>query len=245
METYIDRKKMQLMAATLRQSCKTFKKRRDWFIRVKVPDTHLKECFQTHLDFPNHRNQFPIEPPKAEAYQIAIEGDNESNYHIQAVVRFQQGTHKNDVLIKQSIKTFFSNFKESFQARGIKIPNTYYSCVRIRENAIRALAYNYKEDSQPIEKNIDPRDVALAKKLSHGKDLRQLSKRLETIKEDYYTNKITAYTLTCKILALKADFNQSIYVNRIEAEVRYIMIRHHPEYAKLWASEIVDKITGN
>ena len=37
METYIDRKKMQLVAATVRKSCKTFTKRKDWFIRIKVP----------------------------------------------------------------------------------------------------------------------------------------------------------------------------------------------------------------
>lgn len=128
---------------------------------------------------------------------------------------------------------------------NIKKISTFYSCVRIRENALRAMAYNYKEDTQVLEYNLNEEDVKIAKMLSHGKDLRQLSKKLEDLKEKYFKNIILTHELTTKILLLKAEFNQSIYINRIEAQVRYIMIKKYPVYAKSWATQIIDKIKGN
>ena len=232
METYIDRKKMQLVAATVRKSCKTFTKRKDWFIRIKVPlyqtDAYVfKDVITQHLD------KF-----EAQSYQVALEGSNETDHHIQMCVKWR---NKNEKEIKQWVRNQYDLMIKSYDI-NIKKISTFYSCVRIRENALRAMAYNYKEDSHVIEKNVDATDIEIAKMLSHGKDLRQLSKRLEDLKERYFKNYILTNELTEKIILLKAEFNQSIYINRIEAMVRYIMIKKHPVYAKTWASQIVEKI---
>lgn len=233
METFIDRKKMQLIAATVRKSCKTFTKRQDWFIRLKAP-LYPAQVQRMKIHLKERLIKF-----NATAFQIALEGNNESTYHFQMVVK--TGNKEKDLRkwCKEIYEEMIGAFEEPL--RNIRIAS-FYSCVRIRENALRALAYNYKEDSQPIEYNIHEDDIKVAKMLSHGKDLRQLSKKLEEIKEDYYKNKLTSQMMTEKILLLKAEFNQSIYINRIEAQVRYIMIRKYPVYAKTWAKEIVDKI---
>lgn len=227
METFIDRKKMQLIASSCRKSCKTFTKRSDWFIRIKVNHPIAKTNFISWL---THRE-------KAESYQVALEGDNETNWHVQAVVKFRSPW--------KDTKSYLStDLKEWYKTSIDKNPKlkTYYSCVRIRENPIRALAYNMKEDREVVHFSIKEEDIELAKMLSHGKDLRQLSKKLESLKERYFKNHILSHELTEKIILLKAEFNQSIYINRIEAMVRYIMIKKHPVYAKTWATRILERI---
>lgn len=232
METFIDRKKMQLIAASCRKSCKTFKKRQDWFIRIKTPLPPLtaRSMKQEISD--------KLSICKAVSWQICLEGTNETDHHIQMCVKFSE---KNPDIIKQWSRTIYDEMISKNQLNVKKI-STFYSCVRIRENAIRAMAYNYKEDTHVLEFNCDEEDVKIAKMLSHGKDLRQLSKKMEDLKEKYYRNEILDKELTEKIILLKGEFNQDIYINRIEAQVRYMMIRKHPVYAKTWASQIIDKI---
>ncbi|AXH76739.1 MAG: putative replicase [Cressdnaviricota sp.] len=233
METFIDRKKMQLIAATVRKSCKTFTKRKDWFVRIKAPITPC-QALRMKTWLKDELLKF-----EAESFQIALEGTNETDYHFQMCVK--TGKKEKDLRkwCKETYETMVGSFEEPL--KNIRIAS-FYSCVRIRENALRAMAYNYKEDRSPIEHNISEQDIEIAKMLSHGKDLRQLSKKLEDLKERYFKNYILDFELTQRIILLKAEFNQNIYINRIEAMVRYIMIKKHPVYAKTWASQIVAKI---
>jgi hypothetical protein len=93
-----------------------------------------------------------------------------------------------------------------------------------------------------VEKNVDPEDIEVAKKLSHGKSTKQFVKQMELIKEKYYRNDLTTKGLVTAILLLKADYNQNIYMNHIEAQVRYIMIRKDRRSAESMASAIVERI---
>lgn len=219
MNKFLKDNKIHMMADHVRQSCKTFKKREDYFVRIKC---NKKDEFADYLE------------DISDAYQVALEGDNETNYHIQCVIKFHEKNREN---IKIGIKKWYIN-----NVHKPKI-NTYYSCTVIRENAIRVLAYNFKEDRIPLMKNVNKEDIKLAKMLSHGKDLRQLAKRLEKIKEDYFKSSVyPIHKLVTNILILKADFNQCIYMNRIEAEVRYIMIKKNKYNACRFAHQICDKI---
>lgn len=240
METFIDRKKMQLVAATVRKRCKTFTKRKDWFIRIKVPLPPLEAKVMKEVLHHKLLNQYKF-GVEALSWQICLEGSNKTDHHIQMCVKYKKNNEK---VIKKHVRDWYDWMIEKYNINVKKI-NTFYSCVRIRENALRAMAYNYKEDEDTVDWKLDKKDVEIAKMLSHGKDLRQLSKQLEDLKESYFKNEITNKTLTKKILLLKSKFNQSIYINRIEAMVRYIMIKKDPIYADLWAQEIIDKITGN
>lgn len=203
------------VAETTRKRCKTFRKQKDYFIRIKG---NFKEEFVKWLD------------SVADAYQVALEGDNETNWHIQAVVKF-----KDQLEVRESVQGWIKSIVK-------KHGNAAYSCVKCRENPIRAMAYNYKEDSQVVEKNVNEEDIEVAKKLSHGKDTKQYVKRMELIKERYYRNELTTKGLIKAILLLKADFNQNIYMNHIEAQVRYIMIRKDSKYVDKLADTLYDKL---
>lgn len=204
------------VAETTRRRCKTFRKQKDYFIRIKGK---FKEEFAKWLD------------SVADAYQVALEGDNETNWHIQAVVKFKESV----INVRDAIKEWLKTISE-------KVGNAAYSCKQCRENPIRAMAYNYKEDTQVIEKNVDPSDIEVAKKLSHGKDTKQFVKQMEIIKEKYYRNELSTVGLIKNILLLKADFNQNIYMNHVEAQVRYIMIRKDKLYATKMAEAIYERI---
>jgi hypothetical protein len=204
------------VAETTRRRCRTFQKQKDYFIRIKGK---FKEEFIKWLD------------SVADAYQVALEGDNETNWHIQAVVKF-----------KEAVKDVRKTIKEWLKSITEKVGNAAYSCVKCRENPIRAMAYNYKEDNEVVEKNVDPEDIEVAKKLSHGKSTKQFVKQMELIKEKYYRNELTTKGLVTDILLLKADYNQNIYMNHIEAQVRYIMIRKDRRSAVSMASAIVERI---
>lgn len=204
------------VAETTRRRCRTFRKQQDYFVRIKGK---FKKEFIDWLD------------SVADAYQVALEGDNETNWHIQAVVKF-----------KESIKNVRETIREWIKSISKKVGNAAYSCKRCRENPIRAMAYNYKEDTQVVEKNVHPEDIEVAKKLSHGKDTKQFVKQMELLKEKYYRNELTTIGLINQILVLKAEFNQNIYMNHIEAQVRYIMIRKDKRNAKKMAETIYERI---
>lgn len=204
------------VAETTRRRCRTFQKQKDYFIRIKGK---FKEEFIKWLD------------SVADAYQVALEGDNDTNWHIQAVVKFKEKVENVRMEIKEWLKTISE-----------KVGNAAYSCVKCRENPIRAMAYNYKEDSQVVEKNVDPSDIEVAKKLSHGKDTKQFVKQMELLKEKYFRDELTTVGLIKAILLLKADFNQNIYMNHIEAQVRYIMIRKDKMNAMKMAEIIYERI---
>lgn len=211
-------KEFMLMAEHTRKKCRTFQKRRDYFVRIK---TDKKQLFAEFID------------KYASSYQVALEGDNETNYHIQAVVKM-----KNQ---QEALRPLILSF---YKKNCIKPKiNTYYSCKSIRENALRALAYNMKEDSLPLYKNVEMEDIDVAKMLSHGKDLKQFNKKFEELKERYFSDpKYYDTKLITDIILLKAEFNQNIYLNHIEAMVRTIMVRKNPINAKEWAQAIYNKI---
>lgn len=235
MENYIDRKKMQLVAASCRKCCKTFTKRKDWFIRVKVP---LPETLANEVKSGVAKE---LDLKEATSYQICLEGSNETDHHIQLCAKFK---HDNEKSVKSWAKQFYEEMIKTYKVNTKKI-STFYSCVRIRENALRAMAYNYKEDKHVIEKNVDEEDIKIAKLLSHGKDLRQLSKRLESLKERYYRDEIGDVGLAEGIMLIKTEFNQNINIGYIQSMVRYIMIKKNPVYARSWAIDIINNIKGN
>lgn len=234
MERYIQGKKFILIADNTRKQSKTFKKRRDYFMRLKV---HKKDSKRAFIKFLNR------DVNHVESYQVALEGDNETNWHIQAVIKFEEKYRKMmDECFRDSFKEWYDN--------GIKKKNkinSYYSLGQIRENSLRALAYNFKEDKDVVTWNVNAEDIRIARMLSHGKDLRQLSKQMEDLKEEYFkTNDGTGEKkLITKMILLKAEFNQSIYLNRIEAEARYIMVKKNPKYAETMSSKICEKIFGD
>lgn len=211
-------KEFMLIAEHTRKKCRTFQKRRDYFVRIK---TDKKQLFAEFLD------------KYASSYQVALEGDNETNYHIQAVIKMKNQRES----LRPLILSWYKN-----NCIKPKI-NTYYSCKSIRENALRALAYNMKEDRQPLYKNVEMEDIEIAQMLSHGKDLKQFNKTLEDMKERFFSDsKYHARKLIADIILLKARFNQNIYLNHIEAMVRTIMVKRNPENADEWANAIYNKI---
>ena len=207
------------VAETTRKRCKTFRKQKDYFIRIKGK---FKEEFISWLD------------SVADAYQVALEGDNETNWHIQAVVKFKEKVEN----VREAIKKWLEDISE-------KVGNAAYSCVKCRENPIRAMAYNFKEDRDVVTKNVDEEDIEVAKKLSHGKDTKQYVKQMELIKERYYRDELSTKGLIKSILMLKADFNQNIYMNHVEAQVRYIMVRKQPKYVDVIADNLYAKLMDN
>ncbi len=218
--TQTDLREFMLIAEHTRKKCRTFMKRRDYFVRIK---TELKQLFAEFID------------EYAASYQVALEGDNETNWHIQAVIKM-----KNE---RQSLRPLIKSWYEKHCLKP-KI-NTYYSCKAIRENALRALAYNMKEDSEPLYKNVNEEDIKIAQQLSHGKDLRQFNKAYEKLKEKYFTDDTyTTTKLTADIILLKAKFNQNLRLNHIEAQVRTIMVRRDPSYAMEWARSIYNNIVN-
>ncbi len=206
------------VAETTRKRCKTFSKGKDYFIRIKG---RFKEEFITWLD------------TVADAYQVALEGDNYTNWHLQAVVKF-----------KKSVEDVRDTIREWIKKVVKKVGNAAYSCVKCRENPIRAMAYNFKEDSEVVTKNVHEEDIDIAKKLSHGKDTKQFVKQMENIKERFFRDELTPKGLIKAILILKADFNQNIYMNHIEAQVRYILIRKNQKYVDTLADNLYEKLMG-
>lgn len=239
METFINRKEMQLIASQVRKRCKTFTKRKDWFIRIKTPLPQTGAML-TAKDY-KAVLQDALWEISAQSFQICLEGSNETDHHIQMCVKFAEGSHEQD--IKAWVREQYDKMINILN-KDVKKISTFYSCVRIRENALRAMAYNYKEDSHVLEYNLDSEDVKIAKMLSHGKDLRQLSKQIESLKEKYFRDELTNKGLAREILKLKAQFNQSININNITNMIRCIMIRKNPLYADVWADEILSRIMG-
>lgn len=213
-----DLREFMLIAEHTRKKCNTFQKRRDYFVRIK---TDKKLLFAEYID------------EYAASYQVALEGDNESNFHLQAVIKMKNQRMSLRPLIKEWYE------KECLKPKI----NTYYSCKAIRENALRALAYNMKEDSEPLYKNVNEKDIKVAEMLSHGKDLRQFNKAYESLKEKFFAeNTYSPSSLIADIILLKAKFNQNIRLSLIESMVRTIMVRRNPSFAKEWANQIYNNI---
>lgn len=213
-----DIREFMLIAEHTRKKCYTFQKRRDYFVRIK---TEKKLLFAEFID------------EYAASYQVALEGDNETNFHLQAVIKLKNQRMSLRPLIKEWYE------KECLKPKI----NTYYSCKAIRENALRALAYNMKEDIEPLYKNVNEKDIKVAEMLSHGKDLRQFNKAYENLKEKFFADDTYgASRLIADIILLKAKFNQNIRLSLIESMVRTIMVRRNPSFAKEWANQIYNNI---
>lgn len=105
------------------------------------------------------------------------------------------------------------------------------------DNVKQMLKYTLK-DGDYVSKGIEPKYIELLKKTSVKKGLDKFGQQLQTLEEDFMSDKIRFEKFGEEFVKLKISYGQNLYSSHIKAYLQKMKFRKNPEYIKQYISEM-------